>query len=170
MKILKGNIILAMVLNKKEKVKMKLKKLITLVVAAVLGVSAIAPATSQVAEASIFSDSFWGGVTGYLAGRAIERGYRRGKRIYNSAKSRERAMDNVADHVTFHIKHRAYLYYRNGRRVGRQYYMSRGINNYEVPAHVYCIHGQKFYRAGKVHGRYVYIRVKDTAYTHYSHN
>lgn len=143
---------------------MKFKKLSIIAAATIMGVSVVVPTTT--ARASVFSDSFWGSLNGYLAGRAIDEGVKEGTRAYHKYKRQKRAYDYKANHATFHIKRKAYIYNSNGRRLGKKYFLTNDGRNYNVPKCVYTYRGVKYYQSGFWKGKPVFVRVKDTAYTH----
>lgn len=143
---------------------MKFKKLSVIAAAAIMGVSVAAPATT--AQASVFSDSFWGSLNGYLAGRAIDEGVQEGKHAYHEYKRQNKAYTQKANHATFHIKNKAYFYNKYGRRLGKKYFLTNDGRNYNVPKRVYVYRGVKYYQSGYWKGQPVFVRVKDTAYTH----
>ncbi|WP_283594175.1 hypothetical protein [Lactobacillus gallinarum] len=144
---------------------MKIKKLGIVAAAAIMGISVAAPAATTV-QASPYSDAFWGSFNGYLVGRAVDEGIQEGTRAYHKYKHDKKVYDYKANHATFHIKHKAYIYNKYGRRLGKKYFLTNDGRNYNTPKRTYTYRGVKYYKSGYWKGQPVYVRVKDTAFTH----
>lgn len=102
---------------------MKIKKLGIVAAAAIMVISVAAPAATTV-QASPYSDAFWGSFNGYLAGRAVDEGIQESTRAYHKYKYDKKVYDYKANHATFHIKHKAYIYNKYGRRLGKKYFLT----------------------------------------------
>lgn len=102
---------------------MKIKKLGIVAVTGIMGISVAAPAATTV-QASPYSDAFWGSFNGYLVGRAVDEGIQEGTRAYHKYKHDKKVYDYKANHATFHIKHKAYIYNKYGRRLGKKYFLT----------------------------------------------